>query len=110
MTTRDEVWSRVLLFYLVELEPFKRRELGFPQSKRHTVQRVLGEMEYLGWLRRERPQSGDWMPGVVAHIVFGEGEGLPGECRELELVLGQIREEQGPAVAERYRDRLELLR
>jgi hypothetical protein len=65
MTTRDEVWDAVLL-ELVRVGAFRIGDLPFEKSKRHTVRRVLREMEAAGWLEREDDRAATWRMGEKA--------------------------------------------
>jgi len=42
---------------------FKIGDLPFEEGERHTVRRVLRNMEDKGWLRREKKTSNIWKPG-----------------------------------------------
>ena len=67
MTARDEVWDTVLRkLTTAEETGFKISDLGFEKSQRHTVRRVLREMEDLSWLERENDRSHIWYPGESA--------------------------------------------
>lgn len=65
MTLRDEVWDEVLKT-IARQDSFKISDLDFTESQRHTVRRVLKEMETLDWLRRDSPQAGIWRTGTRA--------------------------------------------
>lgn len=62
MTLRDDVWHEVLST-LATQQKFKISELGFEDSQRHTVRRVLREMESRGYLKRDNKQSPFWQRG-----------------------------------------------
>jgi hypothetical protein len=66
MTLRDQVWNATLLT-LVEEGRFKISDLPFDENQRHTVRRVLREMEKLDWLQRDPPVHGRiWYAGPKA--------------------------------------------
>lgn len=65
MTTRDAVWDAVLL-ELVRVGSFRIGDLPFDKSKRHTVRRVLREMEAMNWLERENNHAATWRMGEKA--------------------------------------------
>jgi hypothetical protein len=65
MTTRDAVWDAVLL-ELVRVGSFRIGDLPFDRTKRHTVRRVLREMEAMGWLEREDNRAATWRMGEKA--------------------------------------------
>lgn len=67
MTLRDDVWNSVLR-QLIKTGKFKISDLPFDESKRHTVRRVLREMEELGWLSRENDRSATWRMGELAEL------------------------------------------
>lgn len=67
MTVRDAVWNDILI-QLRKTGQFKISDLDFDQSKRHTVRRVLREMEKLGWLRREDKRAATWKLGELAEM------------------------------------------
>ena len=69
MTLRDEVWDEVL-FVLSSKGKFKISDLKFDKSQRHTVRRVLRQMENQGWLNRETEQAGIWRLGSRAEILL----------------------------------------
>jgi len=67
MTLRDKIWDEVL----DELRctgRFKISDLDFHKSKRHTVRRVLREMEDYGWLRRTSERAATWRLGPKAEM------------------------------------------
>lgn len=67
MTLRDRVWDAVLRELATDnKEGFKISDLNFDESKRHTVRRVLREMENLGWLQRTGERGRIWYPGESA--------------------------------------------
>jgi len=67
MTLRDQVWDEVL-HQLVRTGQFKISDLDFEESQRHTVRRVLREMEDLNWLRRDDNLSATWKLGELAEM------------------------------------------
>lgn len=69
MTLRDDVWDEVLTT-LVNRGQFKIKELPFDESQRHTVRRVLKEMEELGWLTRESEHASIWRIGSKAELLL----------------------------------------
>ena len=95
MTLRERAWHVTLLTQLVQLEEFRRKDLGFEESERHTVQRALSSMEDLGWLYRETTTGGVWEPGIVARYVFGEEQLSPEEEEKLDEHLEPVAEQIG---------------
>lgn len=90
-----------MLHKLSRLEPFKRRELGFSESDRHTVQRTLGEMEDMGWLYRDKDRGKIWKPGPVARLVFGGAKGFTeGDWMMLRKALREVQGQTGEPVEE----------
>lgn len=69
MTLRDEIWNEVLTT-LVNRGQFKINELPFDESQRHTVRRVLKEMEELGWLTRESEHASIWRIGSKSELLL----------------------------------------
>ncbi len=69
MTVRDKVWDEVMTT-LVNRGKFKISDLPFDDSTRHTVQRVLREMEEKGWVRRDSPHAGIWRVGSKAELLL----------------------------------------
>lgn len=67
MTLRDEVWNAVLK-QLAQTGKFKISDLPFDDSQRHTVRRVLREMEQLYWLSRESTQAAIWRIGELGRL------------------------------------------
>ncbi|MDS0295777.1 hypothetical protein [Halogeometricum luteum] len=65
MTLRDQAWN-IALRYLADKGKFKLAELPFKETERHTVKRVLREMEEYGWIQRESKQSGIYRLGPTA--------------------------------------------
>jgi DNA-binding IclR family transcriptional regulator len=65
MTVRDDVWDACIRL-IVERGRFRISELPFEEGQRHTVRRVLKEMEKSGWLTRESPQGKTWYAGPDA--------------------------------------------
>lgn len=80
MTIRDEVWHEVLL-QLMRTSKFRIGDLPFDESQRHTVRRVLREMEQMSWLSRETERAATWRMGELAQ-------------RHLNVSAEQIRESQ----------------
>ncbi|SFG00505.1 hypothetical protein SAMN04488063_1105 [Halopelagius inordinatus] len=66
MTLRDRVWDAVLCELATEDAQFKISELDFDDSQRHTVRRVLREMENLSWLERTSDVGRIWYAGEKA--------------------------------------------
>lgn len=69
MTTRDAVWNAVIS-KLVEEGRFKIGDLDIPEEKRHTVRRVLKEMEDMGYLERKKEYSHTYRAGELAKLHF----------------------------------------
>jgi len=67
MTLRDRVWDAALT-EIVENGTFLIKDLEFEESQRHTVRRVLGEMEALGWLSRTDSDTRTWQLGQKAEM------------------------------------------
>jgi hypothetical protein len=67
MTLRDEVWNNVLQ-RLLKTGKFKATDLQFSETQRHTVRRVLREMEDMHWLTRDSDRSSTWRMGENAKI------------------------------------------
>ena len=67
MTLRDNVWSTVLL-QLRRTGQFRISDLPYNREQRHTVRRVLREMEALGWLGRESKRAATWRIGEEAEL------------------------------------------
>lgn len=65
MTLRDEVWDAALEEIISEGK-FLISDLPFEQSERHTVRRVLKELESKDWVTRNNPQSKTWRAGEKA--------------------------------------------
>jgi hypothetical protein len=65
MTLRDDVWDSVLPL-IRESGRCKAGDLPFDKSQRHTVRRVLKEMEEKGWLTRPSERSHTWYAGDKA--------------------------------------------
>lgn len=65
MTLRDTVWHAVLK-QLRKTGSFRISDLPFDESQRHTVRRVLREMEEMEWLARENNRAATWHPGETA--------------------------------------------
>ncbi len=64
MTLRDDVWNHVLV-QLRKTGQFKISDLPFNEGQRHTVRRVLREMETLRWLTRDNNRAAIWKLGEV---------------------------------------------
>lgn len=62
MTLRDQVWDEALE-QLMTTGKFKLSDLPFDESERHTVRRVLRQMEEHNWLSRETEHSSIWRMG-----------------------------------------------
>jgi ribosomal protein S19E (S16A) len=69
MTARDQVWDAVLR-QLNKTGYFKISDLPFDESQRHTVRRVLREMEQLGWLERENDRAAIWRVGERGRLLL----------------------------------------
>jgi len=67
MTLRDRVWDAALT-EIVENGTFLIKDLEFEESQKHTVRRVLGEMEALGWLSRTDSDTRTWQLGQKAEM------------------------------------------
>jgi len=67
MTLRDKTWSVVLL-ELRRSGRFVISDLPFNDEQRHTVRRVLREMEAMGWLARENNRAATWRIGEKAEL------------------------------------------
>lgn len=67
MTQRDNVWSAVLI-QLRMAGQFRISDLPFDDGQRHTVRRVLREMESRGWLDRENKRAAIWRLGPEAEL------------------------------------------
>jgi hypothetical protein len=67
VTLRDHVWSTVLL-EIRKTGQFVISDLPFNDEQRHTVRRVLREMEKLGWLARENKRAATWRMGEMAKL------------------------------------------
>lgn len=99
MTLRDDAWHVILLSQIARVSDFKRRDLGFGERQRHTVQRVLNEMEAKGWVSRNRPQSGNWHPGVLSRFYFGRDNQLTqSDMEAVEGYLEPVAEQTGLTV------------
>jgi len=85
MTVRDDVWHAVLKLLVQEGE-FKIGDLPFDEGKRHTVRRVLREMQEKGWLQRESDMSKTWAAGELArlHLNLDEKADLRLKLQEIE--------------------------
>lgn len=69
MTLRDDVWHEVLTL-LTRKGQFKIGELPFTEGQRHTVRRVLREMEKLGYLTRESKRAATWRVSEEAMLIL----------------------------------------
>jgi DNA-binding IclR family transcriptional regulator len=69
MTLRDEVWDTVLM-QLKNRGRFKISELRFSEGERHTVRRVLREMEEMDWVMRESEHAAIWRLGPKAEMML----------------------------------------
>lgn len=65
MTLRDNVWNAVLK-QLIKTGQFRISDLPFDEGQRHTVRRVLREMEDQRWLARENERAATWRMGELA--------------------------------------------
>jgi hypothetical protein len=86
MTVRDEVWAAVLE-ELVRTGRFKISDLEFEESERHTVRRVLKQMEKFGWLSRKSDKAAIWRIGERAELYLNvspthieKAHSLPPNC------------------------------
>lgn len=68
----SDVWDAVLK-QLIKAGQFKMSDLSFDEGKRHTVRRVLREMDEMGWLERDDERSTTWKPGRFAEMHLGVG-------------------------------------
>lgn len=73
MTTRDAVWGAVIE-RIVEDGRFRVSDLPFDESKRHTVRRVLREMEDMEYLYRRDDSPQTWRAGENAKLHFDLSE------------------------------------
>ena len=69
MTLRDDVWDTALM-ELKNRGKFKISDLPFEEEQRHTVRRVLREMDEKGWVTRESKQAAIWRLGPKAEMVL----------------------------------------
>lgn len=69
MTVRDDVWDASLRL-IIERGRFRISDLPFDDGQRHTVRRVLKEMEEDGWLARESSRGKTWYAGPDAKELF----------------------------------------
>jgi ribosomal protein S19E (S16A) len=81
MTTRDKVWNTVA-HELKNRGKFKISELPFEENQRHTVRRVLKEMEDIGWVRRTSEQAAIWRLGPVAETLLDVDEDVVSRARD----------------------------
>jgi ribosomal protein S19E (S16A) len=81
MTTRDDVWDTVA-HELKNRGKFKISELPFEEEQRHTVRRVLKEMEDIGWVRRTSEQAAIWRLGPVAETLLEVDEEVVARARD----------------------------
>ncbi|MUV56229.1 hypothetical protein [Halogeometricum sp. CBA1124] len=84
-TLRDRVWNDVLIT-VSKQGSFKMGDLGFSESQRHTVRRVLKAMEEQDWLHRENNRMKTWHPGDTAkeYVKFSERVRLEMQLEEME--------------------------
>ena len=68
-TIRDEAWNAAIE-QLVRTGKFKLIDLPFKESERHTVRRVLREMQSYSWLTRESEHSSIWRAGPKAELLL----------------------------------------
>lgn len=73
MTLRDEAWNTALE-QIVKTGKFKLTDLPFKESERHTVRRVLREMEAYNWLARESEHAAIWRAGPKAEMLMNLSE------------------------------------
>jgi hypothetical protein len=73
MTLRDESWNAALE-QIVRTGKFKLTDLPFRPQERHTVRRVLREMEQYDWLQRESEGSSIWRAGPKAEMLMNLSE------------------------------------
>ena len=67
MTLRDEAWDETLK-QLRKTGKFRIGDLPFDHGQRHTVRRVLREMEDREWLSRETEYAATWRMGEKAKL------------------------------------------
>jgi len=80
MTLRDRVWDAALT-EIKESGVLLIKDFDFEESERHTVRRVLGEMEELGWLSRTDSDSRTWRLGKKAEMRLNVSAELIKEVR-----------------------------
>jgi hypothetical protein len=73
VTLRDEAWN-IALIQIVKSGKFQLTDLPFKESERHTVRRVLREMEAYGWLERESEYASVWRAGEMAEMLMNLSE------------------------------------
>lgn len=49
---------------------FRITDLPLEESQRHTVRRVLREIEEMGWVHRDSPRSSIWRLGPKAEMML----------------------------------------
>jgi ribosomal protein S19E (S16A) len=81
MTTRDDVWNTVA-HELKNRGKFKISDLPFEEGQRHTIRRVLREMEDIGWVRRTKDQSPIWRLGPAAETLLDVDEEVIARARD----------------------------
>jgi hypothetical protein len=81
VTLRDEVWHEAIV-QLRKTGKFKICDLPFEAKKRHTVRRVLREMEKMGWLTRDSKYSSIWRLGRLAKELLNVSSDLIDESQE----------------------------
>jgi ribosomal protein S19E (S16A) len=69
MTLRDDCWDTVLTV-LVDQGRFKLSELPFEDSQKHTVRRVVREMESKGWVERKSKHAAIWRIGPKGRLLL----------------------------------------
>lgn len=69
MAQRDNIWKEVLKL-LARKGQFRISELPCAESQRHTIRRVLREMEVLGYVTRESNRSATWRVSEEAMLVL----------------------------------------
>jgi hypothetical protein len=73
MTLRDDCWTTALE-QIVRTGKFKLTDLPFKESERHTVRRVLREMEGYSWLTRDSQHASIWRAGPKAEMLMNLSE------------------------------------
>jgi hypothetical protein len=73
MTLRDDAWN-IALIQIVKTGKFRLTDLPFKESERHTVRRVLREMEAYDWLERDSDYASIWRAGDMAQMLMNLSE------------------------------------